>query len=97
VAVVETAGFPNLARVEVDQPGFQVRVRGEAVGSSSAYTEARDKIDAIKLDLHGIAPGSLSGRHYVGIWAEQDPFLLEYDMSNRPHLICNFRVMRSRT
>jgi len=98
VALTETPGGPPMGRVELDFPSFQVRVRGESLrNGSSAYTEGRAKIEAIKLDLHGLAPGTYSSWYYAGVWAEQEPFFLELDSHERPHWVCNFRALWSRT
>ena len=98
VALTETAGWPPMGRVELDYPGLQVRVRGESLrNGSSAYTEGRAKIEEVKQELHGLTPGTYSGRYYAGIWAEQEPFFLEIDSEHRPHWVCNFRALRSRT
>jgi hypothetical protein len=98
VALTETPGGPPYGRVELDRPSFQVRVRGESMeNGSSAYTEGRAKIEQVKTELHGLTPGTYSSWYYAGIWAEQDPFFLEIDSDNRPHWICNFRALRSRT
>ena len=98
VALIETPGEAPDAYTELDKPHFQVLVRGDSIATvSSAYSVASAKADEIKRDLHAITPGSLSGRHYAGIWALQDPFLLEMDKSDRPVLVVNFRAFRSRT
>lgn len=103
VAIIETAGMPSEARTEVDFPGFQVLVRGSALQrASSGYSEARSEAQSIKNDLHARGNGPLgttsgSTQHYVGIWAQQDPFLVEYDAQGRPIIACNFIAQRSRT
>lgn len=98
VAIVETPGGPPLATVEVDEPGLQLMVRGASITSeSTAYEDAQAKANEIYRDLHGLGAVTLSGRYFPGIWAEQTPFLLQYDESDRPHIACNFRVLRSRT
>lgn len=103
VAIIETAGLPSEARTEVDKPGFQLLVRGTSLQrGSSGYSEARSQAQSIKNDLHARGPGALgttagSTQYYVGIWAQQDPFLLEYDAQNRPVIACNFLAQRSRT
>ena len=98
VAIIETPGEPPGAFTEDDRPHFQIIVRGNSIlQQSSAYEEARTKIEDVKTDLHTLAPITLSGRYYGGIWAQQDPFLLQYDKRDRPHLVCNFRAIRSRT
>ena len=98
VALIDTPGEAPDPYTELDKPHFQVLVRGDSIATvSSAYSVASAKADEIKRDLHAITPGSLSGRHYAGIWALQDPFLLEMDKSDRPVLVINFRAFRSRT
>lgn len=98
VSITETPGGPPYARIELDEPHFQLRVRGASLfDASSAYVEARAKMEDAKLALHGLTPGTYSGWYYAGLWAMQEPFLLEYDANNRPNLACNFRALRSRT
>ena len=98
VALIDTPGEAPDAYTELDKPHFQVLVRGDPITTvSSAYEEAQSKADEIKRDLHALDTNTLSGRHYAGIWALQDPFLLEYDQSDRPVLAINFRAFRSRT
>lgn len=98
VALIEVPGEPPDAYTELDRPHFQVLVRGDPIVQvSSAYEEARAKAEEIKVDLHTLAPVTLSGRYYAALWALQDPFLLEYDLSDRPVLQCDYRAFRSRT
>lgn len=102
VAIIETQGLPPHARPEIDMPGFQILVRGTAVQrGSSGYSEARSQAQSIKNDLHARsgALGTTAGstQYYVGIWAQQDPFLVEYDAQGRPLIACNFIAQRSRT
>lgn len=98
VAVIPTPGTPPLATVELDEPGVQIRVRGQSyMSASTAFQEAWSKAEAAYTALHGLAPGTYSGRYYAGIWAEQSPFLLRYDENNRPEVAFNLRVYRSRT
>ena len=98
VALLQTGGGAPDAATEVDRPGLQVLTRGlSLMNNSTAYEEAEAKAQEVKRTLHAMTPGSLDGRHYVGIWAEQDPFFAGYDESDRPRFSQNFRVMRSRT
>lgn len=98
VALIETPGTPPLATVEVDEPGLQVRVRGQSIMSAStAYIEARAKAEDAYQALHGLDPGTYSSRYYAGVWADQTPYLLQYDDNNRPEIAFNLRVYRSRT
>lgn len=94
VALSQTPGRPSGAdRIEVDEMGFQVRVRG----TSWDWTATEAKAMEVYTALHGLTPGTYSGRYYAGVWADQPPFLLAYDESDRPHVIANYRALRSRT
>jgi hypothetical protein len=93
VAIMQTPGGPSLAEVGMDDAGFQIRVRG----TSDDWTAAEAKATCCYVTLHGLAPGTYSGTHYVGVWALQPPFLLEYDTQHRPHLVNNYRALRSRS
>lgn len=98
VALIETGGLPPDAATEIDQPTFQVLVRGTNwLAGSTGYPDARQKAQDVKDALHARAPGIYSGRYYGGFWAMQDPFLLYYDVNMRPVIACNFRTIRSRT
>ena len=98
VALIETPGEPPDAQNDLDKPHFQVLVRGDSIATvSSAYEEASAKAKEIKRDLHRIGPATLRGRYYPAMWALQDPFLLEYDQSDRPTFVMNIRAFRSRT
>ncbi len=98
IGLFETSGEPPTAGAGVDKPGLQVRIRGPKMKESTgAYSTARTQIGSIKDTLHEFDPGSISGRHYGGMWAEQEPFSLGYDDNDRPELSCNFRTHRSRT
>lgn len=97
VSLFQTPGEAPEARVEIDRPHVQVVVRGASQhDSSTGYEEAEAKAQAIKRDLHEFS-GALSGRHYPGIWALQDPAFAGYDQSRRPRFSVNFRAWRSRT
>lgn len=98
VALIEVLGEAPDGYTELDRPHFQVLVRGDPITQvSSSYEEARAKAEEIKIDLHTLAPITLSGRYFPAIWALQDPFLLEYDQNDRPVLSVDFRAFRSRT
>jgi hypothetical protein len=98
VALLQTQGFAPDAATEVDRPAVQLLVRGQSrTDASTAYEEAEAKAQEAKRVLHGITPGDIGGRHYVGIWAEQDPFFGGYDERRRPVFVTNYRIERSRT
>lgn len=91
VVLYELPGSPPEAKVDIDRPGFQVRVRGAKMG----YEAARAKAEAIYLDLHKFT-GLLLGTYYVAILAAGHPALLGYDQNERPELVQTFNVTRSR-
>ena len=98
VALIQTQGYAPEASVEIDKPSFQVLTRGESVmQTSTAYQVAEAKAYQVHTTLHAITPGAYSSRQYPGIWAEQTPFFLGFDESDRPVFSQNFRTMRSRT
>ena len=98
MAIIQTGGQAPDASVEIDRPGLQVLTRGQSLMTvSSAYQVAEAKAQAAKRALHALTPGSLDGRHYVGIWATQDPFFMGYDSEYRPLFSENFVTQRSRT
>jgi len=102
VGLIETGGTVPDARVDLDRPGIQITVRGDPISSvSCAYEEASDKAHEIFRTIHAITPGVLSGatsgNKWVGVWAQQAPFFLEWDQQERPYIVTNFRVNRSRT
>lgn len=102
VGLLETPGFPPDARTDIDRPGLQILVRGDSISSvSTSYETAADKATEIMNTLHATTPGLLSGatsgNRYVGIWATQNPNFLQLDEKERPWLVCNYRIERSRT
>jgi hypothetical protein len=104
VALIETGGFAPMLPVEIDQPTFQVKVRGNVAAATSAgYSGARAEAESIKNELHGLGAillptsSAAGARYYVQIAAQQEPALLHYDQQQRPVIVCNFRAMRSRT
>lgn len=99
VAVLLTAGAGDEARVEIDNPGLQVLVRGAPLMQvSTTYEEAEEIAWLVKNALHEYAgTPSSSGRYYVGIWSESGPFFVGFDDGMRPMFSSNMRVLRSRT
>lgn len=94
IALFETGGFPNDPHESalIDRPTFQVRVRGNAYG----YSTARTKIGAARTALE-VGNSTLSGRRYIHIVAQSEPVSLGQDENNRPSLVVNFTALRSRT
>jgi len=94
VLVRQTGGSPPLWTLGIDQPTFQVVVRGARMAEvSSAYKEARSKIQAIRDRLH-YAVATLSTVVYPGILAQQEPFSMGEDIEQRPVFVCNFSAWR---
>lgn len=93
IAVFETGGKPNdPGQGLVDQPTFQVRVRGPKGG----YSTMRSKISAARTALEA-GPLTLQSRYYVQIAADTEPTFLGCDANQRPEMVLNFTAWRSRT
>jgi hypothetical protein len=98
VVVVETGGSAPYGRFAMTEPAFQVRLRGSPINeSTSAYADARLRIEQIKNNLHGMTPTTLSPAYYAAVWAEQEPFSLGLDENQRPEFSVNFRALRVST
>ena len=95
ITLFETGGEPNEGHRDtpIDRPTFQVRVRADNYG----YSTARAKIGAARTALELIGASTLSGRRYVYVTAMGEPVSLGVDEKQRPRLVMNFRAMRSRT
>lgn len=91
VALFDGPGLAPGGRHTVERPALQVRVRGVAGG----YAEARAKIDAIWTLLHAFT-GTIGATAYSWILASGSVESLGYDGNERPELVANFDVMRSR-
>lgn len=98
VALIENPGGPPSPRPAFQDLSLQVVVRGESISATSgAYPNARALAEAIHLDLGALGSTTLSGVHYVGVWAQQSPFFVEYDQRQRPIFSCNYRALRATT
>lgn len=98
VALLNTLGGADYGRVEIEEPGLQILVRGASIyQQSSGYEEAFSAAHQIKNALHGFSGPTSSGKNVVGIWNQSGPFFLGFDQEMRPNFSNNFRVMRSRT
>ena len=95
ITLFETGGDPNDMHQSglIDRPTFQVRVRADNYG----YSTARVKIEAARTALQAIGGSTLSGRRYINCLAIGEPLSLGYDEQQRPRLVMNFRALRSRT
>ncbi len=97
VALMLTAGLPDLGQPNIESPGLQVLVRGLPLNRfSTSYPEAENVAFSVKNALHGFTGlSSVGGRHYIGIWNESGPVFLGFDESKRPLFSINMRVDRS--
>ena len=79
---------------EYDEPGFQVRVRGDIDG----YEAARTKIQEVYDTLHKSEPPSATGETaIVFVYATQSgPLPMGKDSNSRPELVWNFRALKQR-
>jgi len=78
----------TMDNVRYDYPAIQVRVR------NTGYQAGWALIDSIRTALHGLAHVTQGGAVYELVKCDQEPFLLDYDESNRPRFVCNFSVQR---
>ena len=98
VLVRNTGGPEPIWTLGIEQPAFQVVVRGaRTVDVSSAYKEARAMAQDVRDRLHFTVGASLSGVAYPGILAEQEPFYMGEDLDQRPVFVCNYRAWRVST
>lgn len=74
--------------VEYYRPGVQVRVR------DNDYTVGWELIHDIQTLLHGIHGETWNGTSYMLIQAINNPFLLDWDESNRARFVVDFRIQR---
>lgn len=95
IGVFETGGFRNDGHTDatVDRPTFQLLVRGDAFG----YSTARTKLTAARTALEGIGNENMGGRRYVHVQAQHEALSLGQDENSRPKLVMNFTALRSRT
>ena len=97
VAVIPSGGFSGLGwstarKTALDQPTFQVVVRGQTTGIDTAYT----KIEAVRTALDGF-DGTLGSYRYTDIRQQGDILSLGRDENDRPLYALNFVALRSRT
>lgn len=99
VALLETAGEGLMGRVDIEQPGLQVIVRGEPQHqTSTSWPEAEAKMTEIVDAVHGYTGSTLTdGTHWVGVWCESGPTFDGFDDGWRPHFSAEFRIMRQTT
>lgn len=91
----ETGGLENEGNqlTPIDRPTFQLRVRGDSFG----YSTARTKLAAARVSLELIGNSTLSGRRYVHVVAVGEAISLGIDENQLPRLVQNYRAIRSRT
>lgn len=91
ICLYETPGRPPLEQSLIDYVAFQLVVRSAPDG----YTEARQKIQQLFLQLH--AKESALTTEFVYCYATQSgPLPLGQDTKRRVKLAWNFRAMRNR-
>ena len=95
ITLFETGGLENEGHHDtpVDRPTFQVRVRADSYG----YSTARVKLGAARTALENIGNITLSSWKYVHVQAIGEAASLGYDENQLPRLVLNFRAIRSRT
>lgn len=93
VAVTTSGGYPSAAKVGLDYPTVQVRVRATSRADVDAGVA---KAEAIYLALDHAGPVTINGTSYRDIQAEQYPMDLGEDENRRPEWSVNFRCLKSR-
>lgn len=99
VGVLLAPGSGDYGRVEVEEPGLQVLVRGAPITEvSTSYEETSAVAFDVKNALHGYAGKPVAaGKNFIGVWNQSGPLFLGHDPLMRPLFSINFRVLRSRT
>jgi len=72
------------------RPNLQARIRGAAGGYLEAWAKAQEVADT----LGHLAPQTIGGTWYAGVWQQTEVTFLRYDDNNRPVLTVNFRIRR---
>lgn len=90
VTLYDTGGPEPNPKFLLEEPRVLARVRGEPDDYPGASAKALEVRDA----LLGSPRKTINGTVYVGIWADSDPSLLEYDEESRPIFVVNFRTVR---
>lgn len=91
VTVRDTGGFDPEAGFDYGRPTVQVRVRGSKGDFLTAYSKAREVIDA----LHGLHNETWNSTRYIAIWQTGDIMDTGNDDNGRPILTLNFRIHRT--
>ena len=79
----------DLGKTQFRNPGLQ------AIARDRQYADARDRIEEVYGLLHGRTNAMIGGRHYLRIFALQEPFPLGGpDANERYRLAVNFEVAR---
>lgn len=95
VGLVETGGDPQLPNVNLDRPTFRALVRGARLSQvSTAYREARIRMQDVRNRLHFVVAQEINGSHYNAIIATQEPMYRGEDENQRPVFSCDFRVVK---
>lgn len=95
VTLTETAGEASDPAYPLSRERFQVRVRGaERHAGAGAYTAARDKIQALRVALHGLINSTLGAVRYVQVLEVASPAHLGYDANGRPEFVQTFATRR---
>lgn len=91
ICLYETPGVPPEEGLAIEYPGLQVRARG----TLDDYQAARLKMQEIFDFLHG--GEAAIGAAYVYFYAVQSGVIpMGQDANRRPHIVQNYRSMRSR-
>lgn len=88
VTLYDTGGDPPNPKFLLDEPRFQVRVRG------NSYKAAYDRATAIKDALLGLPSQDINGTRYEGIYVVLDVGFLRADTEGRSIFVTSYRIIR---
>lgn len=99
VAAIDQTGFRFIDRVNLEQPGLQIIVRGAPINqTSTGYQDAQDRAALVAAALRGyVGQPSTAGARLAGVWNESGPFFTGFDDNWRPTFSANFRAIRETT
>ncbi len=89
VAIFDSGGQNASPKFLLDFPRIACCVRGNA----RAYSDAYNKVRAVKDVLLGLEPQTLSGDRWCGVTGVGDIMFLKYDEKDRPLFTVNFRII----
>lgn len=98
VAIMAAGGRAQIPNLKIDRNTVAIRVRGARADQlSTAYEDAKLKVDEIKETLHAVFGSTQSGNTYYSIQATRAASFTGMDASLRPEFDMEFSVFRQST